>query len=110
MADNQDRTREVLEMEHHCRSSQYVWAKKVSYHRLKRISSLADFQIAILSWSVAEVTDSKKKVPSLLTCTLTVERKFHVNSSKIASRRAQPTCLAASNMEGVSLRMSSSWQ
>lgn len=108
MADNQDRTREVLGMEHHCRSSQYVGAKKVrGHHRLKRISLLADCQTAVLSWLVAEVTDGKKKVSTLLTCTSTVERKFHVNSSKRASRRVQPTCLAASNTERVSLRMNS---
>lgn len=106
VADSQNRTR-VLEMEHHCRSLQYVWAKEVSCHRLKWISLLADFHIAILSWSVAEVTDGKNKIPALLTWTLTVERKFHVDSSNIASRRAQPTCLAASNVEEVSLRMSS---
>lgn len=62
MIDSQDRTREVLEVEHRCRSSQYVWAEKVScHHRLKCISLLADFQIDILLWSVAEVTDGKRR-------------------------------------------------
>lgn len=84
-------------MEHRCRS-QNAWAKVESYnHRLKQVSSLADFQLDILSWSVAEDTDGKKKIPTLLACTLTVERKFHVSSSKAASRKAQPTCLAISN-------------
>lgn len=95
-----------------------MWAEKVSYHhRLKWISLLADFQVSILSWSVAEVSDGvaevtggKKNVPTLLTCASAMKRKFHVNISQTASGSTQSTCLAASNMEGVSLRMSSSWQ